>query len=89
MDLKSDFALPLKNNKVKNGNDVEKYALELRTVWELGLHPIVNVIEILEDKRIKVFEIEAPDSFDDLSAFRISVAIGDGCSFGWWWAKER
>jgi len=43
-------------------------ALELRIFWELGLNPIVNVIEMLEDKHIKVFEIDAPVSFDGLSA---------------------
>ncbi|MDF2450488.1 MAG: helix-turn-helix domain protein [Bacteroidota bacterium] len=75
LDLKSDFNQPLKNNKVKNGSDVEAYALELRNKWELGLNPIVNVIEMLEDKHIKVFEIEAPDSFDGLSAYVNDIPI--------------
>lgn len=68
LDLKSNFKQPLKKNKVKNGEDIETYALDLRNNWELGLNPIVNVIEMLEDKHIKVFEIEAPESFDGLSA---------------------
>jgi len=68
LNLKSDFKQPLRTNKVKNGEDVEAYALELRNAWDLGLNPIVNVIEMLEDKHIKVFEIDAPESFDGFSA---------------------
>ena len=68
LDLKSDFEQPLKKNIVKNGDDVEAYATDLRNTWELGLNPIANVIEMLEEKHIKVFEIDAPSSFDGLSA---------------------
>jgi Zn-dependent peptidase ImmA (M78 family)/DNA-binding XRE family transcriptional regulator len=75
LNLKSDFRNPLKRNKVKTLEDIEEYATELRRVWELGLNPIVNVVEMLEDKHIKVFEIEAPDSFDGLSAYVNEIPV--------------
>jgi Zn-dependent peptidase ImmA (M78 family)/DNA-binding XRE family transcriptional regulator len=75
LNLKSDFKNPLKKNKVKKLEDIEEYATELRKTWELGLNPIVNVVEMLEDKHIKVFEIEAPDSFDGLSAYVNEIPV--------------
>jgi Zn-dependent peptidase ImmA (M78 family) len=75
LNVKNDFKNPLKRNKVKKTEDIEEYATELRGVWELGLNPIVNVVEMLEDKHIKVFEIEAPDSFDGLSAYVNEIPV--------------
>jgi Zn-dependent peptidase ImmA (M78 family)/DNA-binding XRE family transcriptional regulator len=68
LDIKSDFVMPIKHNRIKNMNDIENCATELREKWELGLNPMSNVIEMLEDKHIKMFEILAPESFDGLSA---------------------
>jgi Zn-dependent peptidase ImmA (M78 family) len=66
--LSNDFVNPLGDNLISNQQDIEDKSLELRNAWELGLNPISNVIEMLEDNNIKVFEIEAPESFDGLSA---------------------
>jgi transcriptional regulator with XRE-family HTH domain len=66
--LPSDFVNPLGDNLITNNQDIEDVSMELRNAWELGLNPISNVVEMLEDNNIKVFEIEAPDSFDGLSA---------------------
>lgn len=66
--LSSDFVNPLGDNLITNNQDIEDVSMELRNAWELGLNPISNVVEMLEDNNIKVFEIEAPDSFDGLSA---------------------
>ena len=67
--IPSVFTNPLENKKVTNLQDLEYYADEVRLKWELGMNPIANVIEMLEDNNIKVFEIDAPESFDGLSAF--------------------
>jgi Zn-dependent peptidase ImmA (M78 family)/DNA-binding XRE family transcriptional regulator len=75
LNVKSDFKNPLKRNKVKTLEGIEEFATELRRAWELGLNPIVNVVEMLEDKHIKVFEIEAPDSFDGLSAYVNKIPV--------------
>jgi len=68
LDLPNDFVNPLKDNTISNAQDIEDKTLELRIAWELGLNPISNVIEMLEDNNIKVFEIDADESFDGLSA---------------------
>ena len=54
--------------------DVEKAAVALREKWNLGLDPIENLTELLEDKGIKVGLVEADDDFD---ACTFSVGPGD------------
>jgi Zn-dependent peptidase ImmA (M78 family)/DNA-binding XRE family transcriptional regulator len=64
------FNNPLKKNEASNEEDVEAIADELRSVWNLGLDPIHNVISILEDHEIKIIEVdEDTDAFDGLSTF--------------------
>ena len=48
--------------------DVEEAALKLRDAWELGLAPISNLLEILEENVIRVHEVQNIDDFDGLSA---------------------
>jgi Zn-dependent peptidase ImmA (M78 family) len=55
--------------KVSKDGDVEKAANKLREDWELGSDPLANVIELLEDHNIKVFEIQADRSFNGMSAW--------------------
>lgn len=49
-------------------DDVVEAANTLREEWNLGYDPIPDVIAMLEDKGYKVIEIDAPKSFDGLSA---------------------
>ena len=44
--------------------EVEEVALELRRAWGLGLAPIENMFELLEDHGIKVGLVDAHDKFD-------------------------
>ena len=46
---------------------VEDVAEGVRRAWDLGLDPIENLTEVLEDKGIKVRLAEAPDRFDALT----------------------
>ncbi len=48
--------------------EVEKAADKLRLDWNLGIDPITDVVEMLEDKGYKVLELDAPESFDALKA---------------------
>ena len=41
----------------------------IKNDWKLGEDGINNLIEILEENKIKVIEIDAPNSFDGLSGF--------------------
>ncbi len=62
------FNNPLKRRNIKKIDDIETLVLELRNDWEIGLDPIHNIIQLLEDKEIKVIEIDEEENlFDGLA----------------------
>ena len=63
------FNNPLKDFRIRSYKDVDAAAEKLRDEWDLGESPISNLMELLEDRGICVYEIEASDSFDGLSGF--------------------
>ncbi|MDB5243645.1 MAG: hypothetical protein JWP57_4270 [Spirosoma sp.] len=69
------FTNPLQLALIKDIDEVEEHVLSLLITWELGQNPIPNVIEMLEDKGVKIVEIDAPDSFDGLSTFVDGVPV--------------
>ena len=50
-------------------SDVENLAVSLRRLWELGMDPIENLTEVLEDRGVKVVLLESEDNFDGLSCW--------------------
>jgi transcriptional regulator with XRE-family HTH domain len=60
--------LPIKNFTIDNIDDTERFAKQLREKWNLGLSPISTLTGTLEDHFVHVFEIEAPERFDGISA---------------------
>jgi len=50
--------------RVVTEEDVEAAALALREAWKLGLDPIENMVQLLEDKGIKIGLVEASGNFD-------------------------
>jgi len=60
--------LPVKSFKVKSIEDIESFAIELRSKWELGLDPISNLTELLENNFVHVMFIDNAKSFDGISA---------------------
>lgn len=68
LNLPAQFENPLAGAKISHGDDVEKAAQLLLQQWGLGVNPIPNVIEMLEDASIKVVETAADGRFDGLSA---------------------
>jgi Zn-dependent peptidase ImmA (M78 family) len=60
--------LPVKNFKVKSIDDVESISVELRSKWKLGLDPIGNITELLENNFVHVMFIDNEKSFDGISA---------------------
>jgi Zn-dependent peptidase ImmA (M78 family)/DNA-binding XRE family transcriptional regulator len=66
--LKIEWKNPIEGLNVATRNDAEKAAIEVRKKWQLYNNPIANVINLLEGKGIRVFEIDAPLSFEGLSA---------------------
>jgi Zn-dependent peptidase ImmA (M78 family) len=54
---------------VKHIEEIEERAKELRTHWHLGLDPIENVTEVLEDHGVKVVMLETDSKVDGLSCW--------------------
>lgn len=69
LNIRSDFIKPLNHIQIRTKWDVEKAADELLIAWDLGHKAIPNVINLLEDKEIKVIEIDAPTEFDGFSGW--------------------
>ena len=67
--ISSLFENPIAGMTIRTGEDVEKAVNALLTTWKLGLNALPNVIELLEEKEIKVIEIEAAPAFDGLSGW--------------------
>jgi Zn-dependent peptidase ImmA (M78 family) len=64
-----NFEGKLKISVVKTPEDAERAAGELRTQWKLGCDALPNIVELLEIKGIKVYEIDADSAdFDGFSA---------------------
>lgn len=53
--------------KVNSLEEVEETALYIRKEWKLGDGPLHNVVEILEDNHVKVFELPEEDGFQGMS----------------------
>jgi Zn-dependent peptidase ImmA (M78 family) len=63
------FSNPVKNNRIAEVGDVENVVLKLIEKWNLGYDAIPNVIEMLEEKGVRVIEIDAPEEFDGMSTY--------------------
>jgi len=55
--------------------DAEKLAREVRDEWKLGLDPIPNMTELLEETGLKVLTVSLPDR---ISGFTCMVGRGEG-----------
>jgi Zn-dependent peptidase ImmA (M78 family)/transcriptional regulator with XRE-family HTH domain len=63
-----EFELPSDVNcRVASLDEVERVAIELRQGWDLGLAPIESLVEVLEDRGIKVGLVEGHQDFDSLT----------------------
>lgn len=62
------FTWPFDKAKIKTIEDIETVSLKLRDFWQLGLSPINNFLELLEEHGIKVFEVRNVADFDGLAA---------------------
>jgi len=60
--------LPVKNFKVNSIEDIESFSVELRSKWKLGLDPIGNFTELLENNFVHVMLINGDKPFDGISA---------------------
>ena len=70
LSLDYSFNNVIENSKISNIKDVEDAVLKLKTEWNIGTDPIHNIIQLLEDKKIKVIELyNTDDKFDGLATY--------------------
>lgn len=68
--IEKEFEHPLKDFGVADSlQRVVSAAKQLRKAWNLGTSPIYNIAELLEDKHIKVVELDADLAFDGLQTW--------------------
>ena len=68
--LKNKFEHPLVDYPVVTSyKQVNKAAEIIREKWSLGNGPIYNIVELLEEKNIKIVKMDASVTFDGLQAF--------------------
>jgi Zn-dependent peptidase ImmA (M78 family) len=67
-DTQLKFQSPIAGTFISCHEDIENAANALREKWNLGIKPIPSVIEMLEEKGLKVIEIDASDAFQGFSA---------------------
>ena len=61
------FENPVAGLPVRTADDVERAAGRVRERWGLGSGPIVNLLGLLEDRGIKVYEARGLEGFEGLS----------------------
>ncbi len=61
--------LPPERCRVASLDDIETVAQTVREEWDLGLDPIENVMDVLEQHGVKVGVIEATDALDALTLY--------------------
>lgn len=69
LNVQSPFTNPLQGFKIAEKADVERAADKLRNDWNLGSAPILNIVEMLEQRGIKVVLINDVDALDGLAVF--------------------
>lgn len=68
--LSNKFENPLKDFPiVSDSKQVNEAAEKIRNAWDLGTGPIFNVVELLEDHKIKVVKLNVAEDFDGLQTF--------------------
>ena len=73
--IDNSFQNPIQNVIINDKEGIEKAADRLRDKWNIGDNVIPNVIELLEDHEIKVYEVDAEDGFDGLSSFANGIPV--------------
>jgi len=68
LSIDHSFENVLANETIQSVEDIEKAVLKLRTHWKIGMDPVHNIIQLLEDKFIKVIELkDLGEDFDGLA----------------------
>ena len=69
MGISKPFEQPEMISSISSMEDIEQAAIKVRAAWNLCDNPIPNVLELLENKNIKIIQIEASVDFDGLQTW--------------------
>ncbi len=75
LNVQTPYVNPVSQTLIKNKADIEVAAQEIREKWKLGEGPVPHLIELLEDKGFKVFEVSDFEHFDGLSGFASGIDL--------------
>jgi Zn-dependent peptidase ImmA (M78 family)/DNA-binding XRE family transcriptional regulator len=75
LNIPSGFENPVSDNLIRSYGDIERVTCEIREKWKLGEGPVPHLIELLEDKGYKIFEVDDYVHFDGLSGFVTGMDI--------------
>lgn len=69
LQIDTDFDTSDQTVTIDREADIEKIVLNLREKWQIGIDPVHNITQLLEDQKIKVIEImEEENLFDGMAA---------------------
>lgn len=72
---KAVFRDPASDIRILSHADAEKAAGKIRRKWKLGDAPISNLMELLEDKGVRIYEIETGGNFHGISAWAENIPV--------------
>ena len=75
LDISQQADMPVERRSIRDHDDIEQAARDIRQSWNLGDAPITQLTELLEDKGFKIFEVDAGDNFIGLSGVAEGVNI--------------
>ncbi|BCO09326.1 DNA-binding protein [Desulfolithobacter dissulfuricans] len=75
LNIPPGFDNPVSEKKILSYADIERAAREIREKWKLGEGPVPHLIELLEDKGYKIYEVADFENFDGLSGFVSGMEI--------------
>lgn len=68
LQIETTFKSSVQKKKLSSLEDVESVVLAIREEWNIGIDPVHNIIQLLEDQEIKVIEIaEEQNLFDGMA----------------------
>ena len=70
-----EFINPIEDIEIRSFKDVEKAAKVLRKKWKLGTVPIASVVDLLESKGIRIYEVFRSDKFEGAAAWAGKVPV--------------
>jgi Zn-dependent peptidase ImmA (M78 family)/DNA-binding XRE family transcriptional regulator len=73
--MDSSFVHPFPGAVLASFDDAGNFADKLREAWNLGIDPIPDVVEMLENYHVRVIMIDTPDGFDGLSAWSGDIPV--------------